>query len=96
MGAHCWRNSDCFTNSDELFNVRPHRKNVVSFTYSVNVYECPYTMKILGSYMIGDDGYALPDCGDEELGGATSEGVDIASSSFPSAKNQSLIEPVGL
>ena len=32
----------------------------------------------------------------EELGGAPSEGVDVASSSFPSVKNQSLIGPVGL
>ena len=34
--------------------------------------------------------------GDEELGGAPSEGVDVASNSFPSIKNQGLIEPVGL
>ena len=33
---------------------------------------------------------------DEELGGAPSEGMDVASSSFPSIKNQGLIEPVGL
>ena len=31
-----------------------------------------------------------------ELGGAISEGVDVASSSFPSVKNQGLIELVGL
>ena len=31
----------------------------------------------------------------EELGGAPSEGVDVASSSFPSVKNQGLIELVG-
>ena len=32
----------------------------------------------------------------KELGGAPSEGVDVASSSFPSVKNQGLIEPVGI
>ena len=31
-----------------------------------------------------------------ELGGAASEAVDVASSSFPSVKNQGLIEHVGL
>ena len=31
-----------------------------------------------------------------KLGGAPSEGVDVASSSFPLVKNQGLIEPVGL
>ena len=31
-----------------------------------------------------------------ELGGGPSEGVDVASSSFPSVKNQGIIEPVGL
>ena len=30
------------------------------------------------------------------IGGTPSEGVDVASSSFPSVKNQGLIEPVGL
>ena len=31
-----------------------------------------------------------------DLGGAPSEGVDVASSSFRSVKNQGLIEPLGL
>ena len=38
----------------------------------------------------------MPDGGYKELGGAPSEGVDVASSSFPSVKKQGLIEPVGL
>ena len=33
---------------------------------------------------------------DSSVGGAPSEGMDVASSSFPSVKNQGLIEPVGL
>ena len=32
----------------------------------------------------------------EELGGAPSKGVDVASSSFPPIKNRGLIELVGL
>ena len=34
--------------------------------------------------------------GGDSIGGTPSEGVDVASSSFPSVKNQGLIEPVGL
>ena len=33
--------------------------------------------------------------GDDSIGGTPSEGVDVASSIFPSVKNQGLIEPVG-
>ena len=32
----------------------------------------------------------------DSVGGTPSEGVDVASSCFPSVKNQGLIEPVGL
>ena len=34
--------------------------------------------------------------GDDSVGGTPSEGVDVASSSFPLVKNQGLIEPIGL